>query len=183
MVNRNIRLEKGKLKLPKMSPVKIIRHREIPENYRLKSVTVSQEPSGKYYVSLLYTYENQISVQEIRLENILGIDFAMSGMAVFSDGNRVSVCHEKVKNQRKDFQHQLSRKLADHYDAICVENLNMKAMSQSLHFGKSVMDNAYGIFLNMLDYKLKEQGKKLVKTDRIYSSSKTCCKCGEVKKN
>lgn len=57
----------------------------------------------------------------------------------------------------------------------------MKAMSQSLHFGKSVMGNAYGMFLNVLEYKLEEQGKKLVKTDRFYPSSKTCCKCGAVK--
>lgn len=219
VVNGNVRLEGGKLKLPKMSLIKIIQHREIPENYRLKSVTVNQEPSGKYYASLLYTYENQISIKEVLAEKILGIDFAMSGMAVFSDGSKaeypmyyrksekklsreqrilshcekgsrnyakqrkkVAVCHEKIRNQRRDFQHKLSRKLADSYDAVCVEDLNMKAMSRSLHLGKSVMDDGYGMFLGMLEYKLGEQGKKLVKTDRFYPSSKTCSKCGAVKK-
>lgn len=93
----------------------------------------------------------------------------------------MAVCHQKVKNQRKDFQHKLSRKLADSYDAVCVEDLNMKTMSRSLHFGKSVMDNGYGMFLGMLEYKLMDKGKRLVKIDRFYPSSKTCCKCGTVK--
>ena len=34
-------------------------HRMIPEGWKLKSVTVSREPSGKYFASLLFDCENQ----------------------------------------------------------------------------------------------------------------------------
>ena len=44
------------------------------------------------------------------------------------------------------------------------------------------MDNSYGMFRDILTYKLEEQGKKLVKIDRFFPSSKKCCKCGSVKK-
>ena len=54
LVNGNIRLSGRRLKLPKMDPVRIIVHRDVPEKGRLKSVTVTREPSGKYYASLLY---------------------------------------------------------------------------------------------------------------------------------
>ena len=64
---------------------------------------------------------------------------------------------------------------------VSVETLNMKAMSRSLHLGKSVMDNGYGMFVTMLEYKLKEKGKRLVYVDRFYPSSKTCSICGRVK--
>ncbi|OUP82908.1 transposase, partial [Lachnoclostridium sp. An169] len=94
---------------------------------------------------------------------------------------KVARRHEKVRNQRKDYLHKLSFRLAEEYDAIAVENLNLKAMSRSLNFGKSVLDNGYGSFLNMLSYKLEERGKVLVKTDRFYPSSKKCSKCGKVK--
>lgn len=218
VVNGNIRLEEGKLKLPKMSPVKVKQHRGIPEGYRLKSVAVSQEPSGKYYASLLYTCESQVRKQEGKAEKILGVDFAMNGLAVFSDGTRAeypmyykrrekrlareqrrlsgcvrgsrnyakqkkraAVCHEKIKNQRKDYQHKLSKRLAESYDAVCVEDLNMQNMSRSLHLGKGVMDNSFGQFREMLCYKLEERGKKLVKINRFYPSSKTCSQCGRVK--
>ena len=59
---------------------------------------------------------------------------------------------------------------------------NLKAMGQCLHFGKSVQDNGYGLFREMLDYKLAWKGKKMVKVDRFFPSSKKCCKCGRIKK-
>jgi len=58
----------------------------------------------------------------------------------------------------------------------------MKAMGQCLHFGKSVQDNEYGLFREMLDYKLAWQGKKMIKVDRFFHFSKKCCKCGRIKK-
>jgi putative transposase len=95
---------------------------------------------------------------------------------------RVALCHEKIKNQRKDFQHKLSRELAERYDAVCVEDLNLKGMSGGLHLGKGVQDNGYGQFLSMLGYKLEERGKHLIKVDRYFASSKICSVCGHKKK-
>lgn len=218
VVNGNIRLDGNHLKLPKLSPVRIVLHREIPETMRLKSVTITREPSGKYYASFLCTCENQ-AVERAEVSRMLGIDYAMSGMAVFSDGTRaeypmyykntqkklakeqrklshcekgsrnyrkqqkkVALIHEKIRHQRHDYQHKLSASLSKAYDAVCVENLNMKGLSQSLHFGKSVMDNGYGAFLMKLEYKLEQNGKKLVRIDRFYPSSKQCSCCGRIKK-
>ena len=95
---------------------------------------------------------------------------------------KVARCHEKIRNQRRDHLHKLSRKIADSYDAVAVEDIDMKAMGQCLHFGKSVQDNGYGLFREMLEYKLAWQGKKMVKVDRFFPSSKKCCKCGRIKK-
>ncbi|MBR4319459.1 MAG: transposase, partial [Oscillospiraceae bacterium] len=91
---------------------------------------------------------------------------------------KVAILHEKVANQRKDFLHKLSRKLANIWDCICIENLNMQAMAQALHLGKSVCDNGWGMFTEFLRYKLEEVGKKLVKVDRFFASSQTCSCCG-----
>ena len=230
VVNGNIRIEGGKLRLPKAGHVKIRCHREIPENYVLKSVTVSMEPSGKYYAALLYEYpvsENQADRKNMAdreragtagTPDVLGIDFAMQGMAVFSDGSRaeypmyyrkaqerisreqrklshcrkgsrnygkqkrtLAKCYEKVRNQRKDYLHKLSRKIADGHDAAAVEDIDMKGMSRCLKFGKSVMDDSYGAFRNMLSYKLKNQGKELVVVGRFFPSSRMCSRCGRVK--
>ena len=93
----------------------------------------------------------------------------------------MALCHEKIRNQRKDFHHKASRKLADAYDVIVTEDLNMKAMSQGLKLGKGVMDNGYGMLLEMLGYKLEEQGKILLRIDRFFPSSKKCSWCGRIK--
>src|SRR5699024_2219064 len=84
-----IRLSGGKLRLPKAGEVRMRLHREIPEGRKLKSVTVSMEPSGKYYASLLCEYEaceNQAGMR--KAEKVLGNDYAMDGMAVFSTGEK-----------------------------------------------------------------------------------------------
>ena len=223
VVNGNIRIEGKKLRLPKIGKVRIRAHREIPEGRILKSVTVVKEPTGKYYASLLYELpesESQAGRKDIKAKDMkyLGIDYAMDGLAVMSDGTRadypkyfrrsedklareqrklsrcqrgsrnyekqkrrVAVVHEKVKNQRKDFLHKFSRALADEYDIVGVEDIDMRSMSQSLHFGKSVADNGYGMFRTMLSYKLEEHGGKLVKVDRFFPSSKRCSACGRIK--
>ena len=222
VVNGNILVESKKIRLPKLKWIAMKKHREPAEGLRLKSVTVSMEPSGKYFASLLYegySCENQAAEPDYSTAKILGIDYAMQGMAVFSEKieteeagffrknekrlareqrklsrcvrgshnyelqkKKVARCHEKIRNKRRDHLHKLSRKIADSYDAVAVEDIDMKAMGQCLHFGKSVQDNGYGLFREMLEYKLAWQGKKMVKVDRFFPSSKKCCKCGRIKK-
>ena len=93
---------------------------------------------------------------------------------------KVARVHEKIANQRKDFLHKESKKLADNYDLICIEDLNMRAMSQCLNFGKSVSDNGWGFFTTLLKYKLDDRGKQLLKIDKWFPSSKMCNVCGKV---
>ena len=95
---------------------------------------------------------------------------------------KVARCHEKIRNQRRDYLHKLSRRITERYDIVAVEDVDMKAMGQCLHFGKSVQDNGYRMFRDMLDYKLAWKGKELVKVDRFFPLSKKCNKCGKIKK-
>ncbi len=96
---------------------------------------------------------------------------------------KVARLHEKIANQRRDFLHKESYRLSRIYDCVVIEDLNMKALSQALHFGKSVTDTAWGMFTKFLQYKLEEQGKKLIKIDKWFPSSKTCSCCGQVKES
>ncbi len=183
-INNNIRIENGCIKLPKIQGlVKVVQHREIPKNYKIKSAAISQTQSGKYYVSILCEYENQ--VQAVEPETFIGLDFSMSELYVTSNNTSAEYpkyfrkAQEKLKRECR----QLSRKLVDNYDCICIEDLDMKAMSQCLNFGKSVSDNGWGIFVTFLNYKLENLGKHLVKIDKWFPSSKTCSNCGSVKEN
>lgn len=84
-------------------------------------------------------------------------------------------------NQRKDFLQKWSTEIANQYSCVCVETLNMKAMSNhAFGNGKATLDNGYGMFLNMLEYKLKDRGKTFVKVDKWYPSSQLCHNCGQM---
>ena len=93
--------------------------------------------------------------------------------------NRIARLHEKAANQRKDFCHKLSRKIANSYDVVCVEDLDLRNMSQTLRFGKATSDNGFGMFRAFLKYKLEQDGKYFVVIDKWYPSTKTCRHCGE----
>lgn len=91
---------------------------------------------------------------------------------------RVARCHEKVRRQRRDFLHKAANDLARRYDCACVEDLDMRAMSQGLKLGKSTMDNSFGMLRGMLRYKLADRGKRLVAVKREFPSSQLCHECG-----
>ena len=68
-------------------------------------------------------------------------------------------------------------------DRVCVETLDMKALSnKKFHNGKATMDNGYGQFLNLLEYKLTNRGKLFIKVDKWFPSSQLCSSCGHRQK-
>ena len=93
---------------------------------------------------------------------------------------KVKTIHEHIANQRKDFLHKVSRKLANTYDYVFVEDLVLKEMSvrrDKLKLGISIFDLGYSTFLSYLKYKLEWLNKKLVKVDRYFPSSQLCSCC------
>ena len=93
---------------------------------------------------------------------------------------RVAIAHEHVANQRKDWIHKKSKELADAWDYICVEDINLRGMAGSLKLGKSTNDNGFGVFRTILAYKMSDRGKQLIKIDKWFPSTKTCSVCGAV---
>jgi len=94
--------------------------------------------------------------------------------------HRVAKLYEKVSNQRKDFLHKESFRLSEAWDAVAIEDLNMRTMSQTLSLGKATMDNGNGMFRNFLSYKLADRGKALVRIDKWFPSSRLCRTCGTI---
>ena len=89
----------------------------------------------------------------------------------------VAKAHERTAHARNDFQHKLSRRLVDENQAICVETLKVKNMLKDRRMAKSISDAAWGELVRKLDYKAIWSGKRLVRIDRWYPSTKTCFRC------
>ena len=98
----------------------------------------------------------------------------------YKQQKKIAKLHRHTANQRKDFLHKESLSIAKAYDIVCVEDLNVRAMSnKGFGNGRATLDNGYGTFVNMLEYKLAERGKHLVKVDKWYASSQICSSCGK----
>ncbi len=107
-VNKNIQYYGKYIKLPKLGMVKT-KNKLIPQG-RILNATVSQDPSGKYYVSLCCTDVNITPFE--KTENAVGIDLGIKEFCITSDGEIISNPKYLKKSLRKlaKLQKELSRK-------------------------------------------------------------------------
>jgi putative transposase len=91
--------------------------------------------------------------------------------------HRVALLHEKVVWTRKDWLHKVSRDLANKYEWVVVEDINLQIMASKLHHGKVVSDQGFGMLRSFIAYKTN-----LLKIPAPYTSQ-TCSICGAVNKN
>ena len=87
--------------------------------------------------------------------------------------------HEHIVNQRKDFLHKQSNRIANGWDAVCMRLDALAEMSKS-PLRKDVASSGYRMFREMLRYKLERQGKRLILLDRYTPTARTCSACGLV---
>lgn len=86
----------------------------------------------------------------------------------------VAKAHERVANARRDFQQKLSRWIVDESQAVIVETLKVLNMVKNKNLARHIADVAWSSFFSMLEYKLKWAGKRLVRVDQWFPSSKSC---------
>jgi len=105
--NNNIEIKDSKIKLPKLKWINFAKSREI--NGRILNVTVSQNPSGKYFISVCF----EIEVFELpKLNNSIGLDLGITHFSIDSKGNKVENPKHLRKSEKKlkKLQRSLSRK-------------------------------------------------------------------------
>ena len=93
---------------------------------------------------------------------------------------RVAKAHAKVADRRKDFLHKLSTRLVEEFDVITVETLAVQNMKKNRSLAKAISDASWSEFVRQLEYKCEWYGKRLVKVDRWFPSTKRCSNCGHV---
>lgn len=98
---------------------------------------------------------------------------------------RVAQIYEKIKNQRSDFLHKVSRQLVDEnqINTYCLETLNVKGMMKNHCLAQSIGDVGWSMFITLLSYKVEWAGKNILRIGRFEPSSRTCNVCGKINKD
>lgn len=205
---KSIDLDRGTVKLPKMTPLKMVVDRKFTGEPR--SVTVSKNKSNQYFISILV--EEEIVVKP-RIRRSIGIDLGFIDFLTLSNGMKINNPRWFRESQSKLAvnQRHLSRKTkgSNRYNKqkLKVAKIHQKITNQRkwFHhnlstwlidnfdtiicedlniagmkklFGKSASDAGFASFVSMLDYKSKWHFRSFHKVDRFYPSSKTCSCCG-----
>ena len=89
--------------------------------------------------------------------------------------------HNKIKNQRKDFHHKLSRQFINNYDLIAIEKLKISNMIKNHNLAQSISDVGWGQFILLLKQKAEEAAREIIEVNPRYTSQ-TCSSCGQIVK-
>ena len=90
----------------------------------------------------------------------------------------------KLTNIRKNYIHKITTDIVKREPSfIVLEDLNVKGMLKNKHLSKSVQQQNFYKFREILTYKAERAGIKLIVADRFYPSSKTCSHCGAIKQD
>ena len=93
---------------------------------------------------------------------------------------QVARIHAQIKDARTDFLHKLTTRLVQENSVIAIEDLSIRNMVKNHKLARSISDAAWGEMFRQLEYKCDWYGRKLVKIDRFFPSSKRCNHCGFV---
>jgi len=91
---------------------------------------------------------------------------------------KIALCHEKIRNTRKDYLHKVSHEITSENQLIVSENLQIKNMVKNHHLAKSISDVSWYERTSQLEYKTKWNRRDYIKIDTFYSSSQLCSGCG-----
>jgi putative transposase len=93
---------------------------------------------------------------------------------------RVARIHARITDIRQNHLHQLSTRLIRENQTIVVEDLNIRGMVKNHSLARAISDASWSELIRQLSYKAEWYGRKLVKVDRFFPSSKTCSSCGHL---
>jgi putative transposase len=94
---------------------------------------------------------------------------------------RLARLHARVANVRSDALHKATSALAQRYETVVAEDLNVAGMACNRRLARAISDAGFGQALRMMDYKTTWNGGRLIQADRWFPSSRTCSRCGAVK--
>ncbi|OBZ35547.1 IS200/IS605 family element RNA-guided endonuclease TnpB [Methanohalophilus sp. DAL1] len=95
----------------------------------------------------------------------------------------IAKLHEKIANQRNDFQHKLTSRLISENQAIALETLNISGMLKNHCLAQSINDVSWSSFVTKLEYKAEWYGKIILRIGQFEPSTKICNICGYHNKN
>lgn len=96
---------------------------------------------------------------------------------------RLLKLHQRLKNIRQQYLHEITSALVKRKPSfIALEDLNVSGMMKNKHLAKAIQQQSFYEFRRLLEYKCKWNNIEFILVDRWFPSSKTCCKCGHVKK-
>ena len=96
---------------------------------------------------------------------------------------KLAKAHNKIKNKKQDFLHNITTKIVSENQIICLEDLNVKGMMKNHKLANAIQELGLSEMVRQIIYKSEWYGREVVFVDRWFPSSKKCSCCGNIKKD
>lgn len=97
---------------------------------------------------------------------------------------RIQQLHRRLTNIRNNHIHQATYAIVKTKPCkIVMEDLNVSGMMKNRHLSKAFANQKLYEFIRQVKYKCEKYGIEFIQVDRFYPSSKTCSRCGSIKKD
>lgn len=97
---------------------------------------------------------------------------------------RSKLIDRKLSNIRHNYIHQTTTSIVKTKPSrVVMETLNIQGMMKNKHLSKAISEQCLYEFKRQMQYKCEKYGIEFVEADKWYPSSKTCSKCGKIKKD
>jgi putative transposase len=178
---RGVRVNKdGTLHIPKLKSVKAVIHREIPEGSGIKSTTISKNPDGRYYASILV--ETEVALQPMIFRKIgcesglreVGCDLGLKDLLITSSGIKfkrpdelpnIARTKQLLKLKQKQFARTVKSSKNHESLRLQVARLYSKVTRQRNEYyhlvSRYLVDNYDSIYVEDLSSKNMLQNRKL----------------------
>jgi len=97
---------------------------------------------------------------------------------------KIKKVYKNLDNIRTNYIHQVTTKIVKTKPSrVVMEDLNISGMMKNRHLSKAIAQQNFYKFIQTMKYKCEKYGIEFISADRFYPSSKTCSKCGAIKKD
>ena len=152
---------------------KIIPKRIVGIDLGIKDVVITSDGEKIKNEKIIEKYEKRIKRKQRELARR-----EKGSSNYYKTKRKLAILFQKLKNARKYFIHQITKKLVLENDIIVSETLKVKEMIEEKKFSKSLTDVRLSEICRILEYKAKYYGKRYIQIDSYYPSSQECSKCG-----
>ena len=152
---------------------KIIPKRIVGIDLGIKDIVITSDGEKIKNEKIIEKYEKRIKRKQRELARR-----EKGSSNYYKTKKRIAVLFQKLKNARKHFIHQITKKLVLENDIVVSETLKVKEMIEEKKFSKSLTDVCLSEICRILEYKANCYGKRYIQIDSYYPSSQECSKCG-----
>ena len=152
---------------------KIIPKRIVGIDLGIKDVVITSDGEKIKNEKIIEKYEKRIKRKQRELSRR-----EKGSSNYYKTKKKLAILFQKLKNARKYFIHQITKKLVLENDIVVSETLKVKEMIEEKKFSKSLTDVRLSEICRILEYKAKYYGKRYIQIDSYYPSSQECSKCG-----